>query len=90
MKDQQLVPAAQVRTIEVDDSIVLVDQRTGQYFGLNESGRDIWQLLVGGQPVDQIATRLAGLYDVDAGRASADIEQLVTQLMAAGLLRRQV
>jgi hypothetical protein len=65
---------------------VLLDLASGTYFGLNDVGTRIWQLLEAGKPLPHIADALAEEYEVSREQAVHDAEALVTELRQRGLL----
>jgi hypothetical protein len=59
----------------------------GVYFGLDEVGTRIWQLLES-HDLAGIAAALAGEYDVDRSVVEGDVVAFVETLMGKGLVRR--
>jgi hypothetical protein len=53
---------------------------------LNAVGRYIWELLAEDRSLDELAAAVVEHFDVDAGRARADIEAFVADLGAKGLI----
>jgi hypothetical protein len=53
---------------------------------LNAVGRFIWELLAEDRNLDQLAAAVVEHFDVDAGRARADIEAFVSDLREKGLI----
>lgn len=78
-------PDAMVRT--VGDETVILDLASGKYFGLDPVGTRLWHLLAQGHGLDQACTELQGEYDVEEPRLRQDIEKLVGELLAHGLLK---
>lgn len=65
---------------------VLLNLSTGTYFGLDAVGTRLWHLLKEqGSAAAAIAT-LQSKYDVDERRLRQDVEALISQLLAKGLL----
>ncbi len=65
---------------------VLLNLSTGTYFGLDAVGTRLWHLLKEqGSAAAAIAT-LQSEYDVDERRLRQDVEALISQLLAKGLL----
>lgn len=71
----------------LDDEAVLLDLDSGQYFGLNELGCRIWQLIPAHGRLGVIRDRLMEEYDVSADRAWSDLETLIAELIRRGLVR---
>lgn len=82
------VPSATVVFQRIDDGAVLFAPATEIYFGLNEVGAKIWELLPPkSESLDQLCTTLAAAYpSVPAAELRSDVEELLTQLVQEGLL----
>jgi hypothetical protein len=68
------------------DEAVLLDLHSNQYFGLNEVGCRIWQLIPELGRLDAIRDRLVEEYDVSIDQAWHDLKILITELMQRGLV----
>lgn len=73
---------------ELDGELVLLDTRTGVYYGLNRVGADIWRLLAQGYPTEAIARHLLENYEVDAGTVERDLTGFIAGLLTCGLAQR--
>jgi PqqD family protein of HPr-rel-A system len=71
----------------LDDDLVLYDDRDGCSYVLNRTGAAVWELCDGSLNLRQIASAIAGKYQIDPERARADVEALVSSLRRAGLVR---
>jgi len=71
----------------VGDEIVLLDMSTQEYFGLDSIGANVWHLILEHRDLAAVAKRLAGIYAVDEQTARGDIEPLISDLLAAKLLK---
>lgn len=73
---------------QIEDGAVLFAPVTEIYFGLNEVGAKVWQLLPPvSSSLDELCQRLAADYpDVDEPTIRADVVELLTQLAAEGLV----
>ena len=65
---------------------VLLDLNTDQYFGLNEVGSRIWELVGEGQSLEQLIDTLLAEYDVTRQQLEADVRHWLGMLLEAGLL----
>jgi hypothetical protein len=84
---RRLVPAEAVQVIPVDESLVLVDARSGQYFGLNEVGACIWRLIEQGKDADAIVEVIDAEFDGGPDAIAADTRRILGELADAGLLQ---
>ena len=71
---------------ELQGSAVLLDLKTGVYFGLDRVGTRIWQLLGERPNVAQDVEAMMSEFDVAAERCAADVIALVRQLEEQGLV----
>ena len=71
---------------ELEGEAVVLDLASGRYFGLNAVGTRAWMLIESGATVDAVVAAITAEFDVDAGEAARDIDTLVTELAAAGLV----
>ncbi|MEV3858295.1 lasso peptide biosynthesis PqqD family chaperone [Streptomyces sp. NPDC050095] len=62
---------------------VLLDQRTGTYWQLNESGTVAVTALADGLSPEEAVERILAAFDVDRARAEADVADLARQLVEA-------
>jgi len=72
----------------LDGEAVLLDMASGKYFGLNEVGARIWELLATGESVGAIRRAIVAEFEVDEARAGEDLAALLTELETRGLVRR--
>ncbi|MGY1769907.1 PqqD family protein [Blastococcus sp. SYSU D00813] len=70
---------------EVQGELVLLNLGTEQYYGLDQIGADIVTRLTRG-PVDAALIALESTYSVDGAVLRTDVEALIEELVAAGLL----
>ena len=71
----------------VDKEAVLLDLKNELYYGLNEVGARIWQLLQEDNSLEQIKEVLLEEYDVDETLLQKDLDTLVSALKQADLIR---
>ena len=83
--DTTLVVSPEVVSQELEGELVLLSLDRAEYFGLNATGTHIWNGLVKGLPLGDIATGLAEAFDVDLERARADVLTLARTLVSQGL-----
>ncbi|MGH9279926.1 MAG: PqqD family protein [Acidimicrobiales bacterium] len=65
---------------------VLLHLTTETYYGLDEVGSRVWQLLQEHDTVDPIVAALVSEYEVDEPALRADLERLLEQLAETGLI----
>jgi hypothetical protein len=79
-------PAKDVLVRDLGGEAVLLDVASGSYFGLDEVGTRIWQLIAGGELLAAIVATLASEYDAPEDRLRSDLIRLVDELVASKLL----
>ena len=80
---------AGISTAEVEYGTALLDEDRGEYWNLNPTGALVLQTLLSGSTPDEAARALAAEYDLDIEEAARDVEELVQDLQAAGLVERR-
>lgn len=80
-------PADHVVSARQADRTILLDMHRGRYYSLDGVGGRIWEMLQSGHALPELRDRLAAEYDAPPGRIGLDVETLVEQLRAKGLVR---
>jgi hypothetical protein len=65
---------------------VILNLQSGVYFGLNEVGARIWDLLQQPISVKQIRDTLLAEYTVELDDCDRDLQEILQQLQVAGLI----
>ena len=86
-KEQTFRIPEEVLFQEVSGETVLLDLASESYFGLDSVGTRIWALLKEDKSVGQVLDALLEEYEVDRGTLEADLEELLDNLLAAGLIQ---
>jgi hypothetical protein len=74
-------PADDVVGEALEGEMVLLNLRTGIYFGLNRTGTRAWELLGSGAELATVCETLLQELDVDAATLGRDLSQLFEQLL---------
>ena len=87
MTEATVVRAApsQVSTV-LDGEAVLLELNRGVYFGLNEVGTRVWQLVQAPTPVAAVRDAICREYDVPPDRCFEDVTSLLDRLQNEGLV----
>jgi len=83
---QKIEISSEVLTQEVGGETVILDLKSESYFGLDEVGTRIWQLLQEQEDIQTITTTMLNEYDVEEEQLEKDIQNLLTQLNKAGIV----
>ena len=84
--DLLIVASDTVATADLGGESVLLDPTSGRYFGLNEVGTRIFELLSEPRSVSDLVDILVQEYEVGASRLRSDVEQFVGEMMSRGLI----
>ncbi len=83
---QKIEISSEVLTQEVGGETVILDLKSESYFGLDEIGTRIWQLLQEQEDIQTITATMLNEYDVEEEQLGKDIQNLITQLNKAGIV----
>lgn len=84
------------RRVEISDKIVgevldgeavLLDLGSGKYFSLNPTATRMWQLLGERGDLEEVLDALRQEFDVEGATLAEDLDGLVAELIAKGVLR---
>jgi len=70
---------------ELDGEAVLLNLKTGTYFGLNPVATRMWQLIAEQGSLARVLDTLVGEYDADSRVLETDLLELSRHLCAGGL-----
>lgn len=84
--DLPIVVSDSVATADLGGESVLLDPASGRYFGLNEVGTRIFELLSEPRSVDDLVSVLVEEYEVSSSQLRSDVEQFVGEMMSRGLV----
>lgn len=72
---------------EVDGEVVMLSERAGAYFGLDDIGSEIWKLIAQPRRVSDLCHLLAQYYDADGETLTRDVTSFLDELLARRLVR---
>ena len=81
-----LAPTDDVLVQELAGEAVLLDLDSANYFGLNEVGTRVWQILVEHGSPEKAVEILLDEYEVDEEMLREDITMLVSGFLESGLM----
>jgi hypothetical protein len=85
--DDRLAPSEQVVIRELSGESVILDLKSGLYFGLNGVGTRTWTLIARGDSLRSINATLAGEFDAPAATIEQEVLRFATELCQHGLCR---
>ena len=71
----------------LDEDVVMANIDSGHYFGIDRTGRRIWELLESPATVTEICARISQEYAVDAATCEQDVLTFANELAHEGLIQ---
>ena len=71
---------------EIGSEAVILDLQSGTYYGLNETGNQIWQWLQKPKTFSELYKLVLDEYDVPLEEAIRDIQNLLQEMVNTGLI----
>jgi len=87
MLSQRVVLSPEALFQEIGGEGVILDLASSTYFGLDEVGVRLWQLLQTNPSLQAACDTLLSEYEVEPTRLEQDVLKLVSQLSEAGLAK---
>ena len=84
--NQVVTLSPDVISLEVSGETVLLDLNSEHYFGLDEVGTRIWQLIDSSGNLQEIYDTMLSEYEVEADQLLEDMTQLLGDIEKAGLV----
>ena len=86
LENQKITISEEALSQEVNGETVILDLKSESYFGLDEVGTRVWQLLQEHGDVQKVFDAMLEEFDVDANTLASDIKNLVDDLIEKGLI----
>ena len=87
LETKNITISEQALSQEVNGETVILDLASESYFGLDEVGTRIWQLLQEKNDLQTVFDTLLDEYDVEAEQLKTDINELLEKLVDSGLVK---
>ncbi|MDF1523240.1 MAG: PqqD family protein [Trueperaceae bacterium] len=71
---------------DIPGETVILDERSGRYFGLDDVGSFVWRHLQRTTTLRHLVAAVTAEYDVNADRSEADLRALIADLRAVDLV----
>jgi Coenzyme PQQ synthesis protein D (PqqD) len=81
----QLAP--EVLSQGIDAETILLDMKSENYFGLNDVGSQVLEILKTGTDLETLMDGMLKIYDVERTILKKDIAELLQELLNAGLIQ---
>jgi hypothetical protein len=86
LETHKITISEQVLSQEVNGETVILDLKSESYFGLDEVGTRIWQLLQERGDVQKTFDTMLEEFDVDTDTLASDMKNLIDDLTEKGLI----
>lgn len=86
MPDTRYRRAVDLMEADLGDELVALDPNAGNCFGFNEVAAWVWRRLENPATFDQLREGLLQDYEVSEAQGSAELQQLLDDLVARGLV----
>lgn len=87
-KDTRLQRNEDIVSSEIDDETVMMDKDFENYFGLQDTGTEIWRLLEKPTTIQQICDCLSEKYEVSPEQCMSDIQPFIEDLLENEMILR--
>ena len=84
--NQTVTLSPDVISQEVSGETVLLDLESENYFGLDEVGTRVWQLIQVSGDLENVFNTLLDEYEVSPQRLQEDLDKLLTEINGLGLI----
>jgi hypothetical protein len=88
MTEPRYERATQLMEADLHDEMVALDPAGGLCFGFNEVATTVWRLLDQPRSTDELHTALLEAYEVAPQQCAEELQALLDDLTARGLVRR--
>ena len=86
LETQKITISEEALSQEVNGETVILDLKSESYFGLDEVGTRVWQLLQEHGDLQKVFDAMLEEFDVDANTLASDMKNLVDDLIEKGLI----
>ena len=86
--DTKLSIPPQVMSRLVEDETVVLDLESGMYFGIEGTGKRIWELVAEGHSLREIVGIIIAEYEADEADVERDVLSFTNELVDRGLLTK--
>jgi hypothetical protein len=88
--EEHLIAPEHVMFRELDGEAVLLNLQNEMYYGLDEVGTRMWQLLTSSESVQAAMDTMLDEFDVSPDTLAQDMARMITELKSHGLLETAV
>lgn len=82
----KIVAAPEQVSSELAGESVILNLKTGLYYGLNEVGATIWEQIQSPKTFQEVCDVIVSEYEVTPESCASDVQELLTDMIAANLV----
>jgi len=71
---------------DLDNEKIILDSKSGIYYGLNSVGANIWNLIQQPTKIEKVRDAISAKYSIEPSQCESDILALLDELAAEGLI----
>ncbi len=75
---------------KLNNEIAIVKPDVSEYYSLNNTAAEIWELTKRGENLDNIIKKIAVKYEIDENRAREDISKFVNKCLKEKLIEKKI
>ena len=90
LSDQSVVVASEEQvSSDLEGEAVILDMESGSYYGLNEVGARIWELIQEPTSVQEVQEALLQEYEVSPEQCNRELKSVLQDLIEQGLVQHR-
>lgn len=84
--DASVVAADRQLSTTLGEEVIILGLEDSMYYGLSDTGVRVWELIQSPRTVGELLAAILAEYEVDRDRAETDLDALLVDLHARGLI----
>ena len=73
-------------TTKIEDSLIVLNTKTGRYLELNESATFIWENIESGYSEEEIALKISKTYDISSESSIESVKKFLREAKEKGII----
>ncbi|GIP15127.1 hypothetical protein J40TS1_07690 [Paenibacillus montaniterrae] len=76
-----------IKKTETDNELIILDITSGEFYGLNDIGKIIFNFIEQGKNNEEILFSLSQMFDIACNNIRSDVEEYLNYLADIGIIR---
>jgi hypothetical protein len=85
-KERVFIKKEGIQPAQLGDELAMLNVDSGEYFVINEVGKDVWEQIDGEKNVQQVIEELTKTYDADSEEIEKDVSVFIKELEEAKVI----